>query len=54
MAEAADTVQALREEKKSADGTAVPGVGPVVPGRDNGFSGEQDQLASQQVVQTQG
>lgn len=54
MAEAADTVQALREEKKSADGTAVPGVGPVVPGRDNGFSGEQDQLAAQQVVQTQG
>ena len=45
ITEAEDKVQALREEKTTDK--AVPGVGPLVPGRDSGFCSEQDQLAQQ-------
>lgn len=49
MTEAADKVQAVREEK-AAD-KAIPGVGPPVPGRDSGFCSEQSQLAQQELGQ---
>ena len=45
ITEAGDNVQALRDEK-AAD-KAIPVVGQPVPGRDSGFSSEQDQLAQQ-------
>ena len=45
ITEAGDKVQALRDEK-SAD-KAIPVVGQPLPGRDSGFSSEQDQLAQQ-------